>query len=335
MAVDYAIINQTMGKMAHYLGNHNSIAVSVSGGSDSDIIVHIIATYFREMLPKIHFVFVNTGLEYQATKDHLNYLEQKYDIHIDRIRGMSVVTAVRRYGVPMQSKEYSRRVTDYCNETSLSKDWINASGVYANSNYTPSEREREAARAIKERGIKISSKCCDYSKKKPAHSYAKQINADLEITGERRAEGGIRALKHISCFEGGRDNRADKYMPLFFWSDEAKAYYKQAENIRYSDCYEVWGFKRTGCVGCPFNSKVGRELRTVKKYEPLLYRACLNVFGESYRLMDEFNLRRYKVFDDQIWFDDLFDEDDDDEQDDTNDWENDMVGEPPSDTEGW
>ena len=65
---DEARIHNTMGKMALYLSNHQSICVSVSGGSDSDIIVHIIATYFREYLPKIHFVFANTGIEYRATR---------------------------------------------------------------------------------------------------------------------------------------------------------------------------------------------------------------------------------------------------------------------------
>lgn len=81
-------------------------------------------------------------------------------------------------------------------------------------------------------------------------------------------------------------------MPLFFWNDETKQYYKESEGIRYSDCYEVWGMKRTGCVGCPCNSQVGEALKMIEKYEPKLYKACINIFGESYRLMDEFCTRR-------------------------------------------
>jgi 3'-phosphoadenosine 5'-phosphosulfate sulfotransferase (PAPS reductase)/FAD synthetase len=92
-------------------------------------------------------------------------------------------------------------------------------------------------------------------------------------------------------------------MPLFFWDDETKEYYKQTEGIKYSDCYEVWGFKRTGCVGCPFSSKAPLELAVIKQYEPKMYKACVNVFGESYRLMDEFNIRKYKFFDEQFKFD--------------------------------
>ena len=109
-------------------------------------------------------------------------------------------------------------------------------------------------------------------------------------------------MVHKSCFEDGKNGKIDKYMPLFFWNYETKQYYKESEGIRYSDCYEVWGFKRTGCVGCPFNSNAGYELRIAKEYEPRLYEACIKVFGESYRLSDEFNMHRNKVFDEQVRF---------------------------------
>lgn len=84
-------------------------------------------------------------------------------------------------------------------------------------------------------------------------------------------------------------------MPLFFWNDETKQWYKEHEEIRYSDCYEMWGMKRTGCVGCPFGIDVGAELDMIREHEPNMYKACMNVFGESYRLMDKFNVRRVKI----------------------------------------
>ena len=105
--VDYTRINNTLGKMDYYLSTHNSICVSVSGGADSDIIVHMIAKHFRKYLPKIHFVFANTGIEYRATLKHLDELREKYEIQIDEVRGMPIPTAVKKYGVPFVSKQAS------------------------------------------------------------------------------------------------------------------------------------------------------------------------------------------------------------------------------------
>lgn len=91
-------------KMNNYFREHDSIAISVSGGSDSDCIVHLVCKYFPEYLEKCKFVFVNTGLEYDATKRHLCDLEKRYGIEIDKIRGLSVVTSCKRYGFPILNK---------------------------------------------------------------------------------------------------------------------------------------------------------------------------------------------------------------------------------------
>lgn len=292
---DLTRINNTLGKMRYYLTKHNCICVSVSGGSDSDIIVHVIATYFREFLPKIHFVFVNTGLEWSATKRHLDDLEHKYDINIDRIRGMSVVTAVRKYGIPVISKRHTSVIDRYARDVPSGVRQINLDKTKAKG-YVFSAKQRQMADAIKERGVKVSDKCCDYSKKIPLHHYYSIIGCDLAITGERRAEGGQRAASHTNCFEPANNKRhQSKYMPLFFWDDETKAWYKEHEGIVYSDCYEIYGMKRTGCVGCPFNSRAHDDLLVAKEHEPNLYKAVMNVFGQSYSLMDEFDIRKIKI----------------------------------------
>ena len=49
--------------------------------------------------------------------------------------------------------------------------------------------------------------------------------------------------------------------------------------------------KRTGCAGCPFGRNFDDELEVMKKYEPNLYKAVNNVFGDSYEYT-----RQYREF---------------------------------------
>ena len=46
--------------------------------------------------------------------------------------------------------------------------------------------------------------------------------------------------------------------------------------------YTKYGFKRTGCCGCPYGSKCEEELKQLEPYEPMLVKAAKNIFGESY-----------------------------------------------------
>ena len=60
---------------------YNNIACSVSGGADSDILVDIC----EKVKPhSVQYVWFDTGIEYQATKEHLKYLEEHYGITIER-----------------------------------------------------------------------------------------------------------------------------------------------------------------------------------------------------------------------------------------------------------
>ena len=82
---------------------------SVSGGSDSDIMLDMIHTLDES--GKVTYYWINTGLEYQATKDHLDELEQKYGIEIVRLKpDKSIPLCVKEYGVPFLSKYVSEQM---------------------------------------------------------------------------------------------------------------------------------------------------------------------------------------------------------------------------------
>ena len=308
--IDTARVNNTLGKMGHYLSTHNSVCVSVSGGSDSDIIVHMISTYFREHLQKVHFIFANTGIEYRATLRHLDYLEERYGIKIVQLRSDEPIpVAVKKHGVPFVSKQ----VSDYMQRLQKNKFqyedkpfselwpskyprckvgirwWTNDWGEKSRFNIDWNKGLKKFLIAEKPT-MKISAECCLRSKKSVLLNYQDSVGCDLYITGERKSEGGTRAGAHSSCFESSHG--MDHYMPLWFWDDATKAAYKQKEKIKNSDCYEVWGLRRTGCVGCPFGQKLWQELEIMKQYEPQCYKLCMNVFGESYDLRKKYEASR-------------------------------------------
>ena len=287
----YDALFHTGSKLIEHFSSHERIMISVSGGSDSDCIVHLVCTYFPEYLDKCFFVFVNTGLEYDATKRHISELENKYGIEIQQIRGKSVVYSCKKYGFPILNKIKAHYIDMWRRRTPKGHYLVfEANDPKMHFRFT--ERERELVRYLDDNDINVSAMCCDISKKKPLKEFKKEHCVDLNVTGERKAEGGQRAIIHKSCFEEGKEG--DKFMPLFWWSDAVKAKFKQVEKIRYSDCYEVWGMKRTGCVGCPFGKDTAEELRLMHEYEPQLYKACMNVFGQAYELTDRFHCRRKK-----------------------------------------
>lgn len=45
------------------------------------------------------------------------------------------------------------------------------------------------------------------------------------------------------------------------------------------------------CAGCPFGRDFEKELKIIKKYEPKLFVAVNNIFGDSYEYT-----RKYKNF---------------------------------------
>lgn len=289
---------------AHWaLQNHKKIMVSISGGSDSDIMLD--ALYKLDPDKKITYVYFDTGMEYEAMKRHLNELEEKYGIKIEKVPPiLPIPNCCRQYGVPFWSKRVSEMIyrlqrhnfkwedkpfdeliQEYPNCRSALKWWCNQhprkdNGAESSLNiaYAPGLKEYMAANPPT---FSISAKCCQKAKKEPSAKYEATHDFDMVCTGVRKAEGGNRAIAFSSCFTdtfGG----ADTFRPLFWLTDKDKKDYKEHYQIRYSDCYEVWGMKRTGCPGCPYGKEFEQELELMQRYEPKFYRAALKIFGASY-----------------------------------------------------
>lgn len=284
------------------------IMVSISGGSDSDIMMDMIERLGYDE-GEVVYVWFDTGLEYDATKKHLKDLEAKYGVEIKRYRPeMTVAQACGRYGVPFLSKRdsmYIKRLQahdfDWIDEEleslkdqydscfSALKWWTNAWG--------PGKFSISKAAGLKEflmqtHPPKISDICCEKAKKNTAKKAAKEHEITLNCVGVRKNEGGIRSVALHSCFTEAKGHTAAQFRPIFYFTDHDKQEYKEFCGVTYSDCYEVWGLKRTGCVCCPFGSRFEEELEVAKQYEPKLYAAANKIFGPSYEYTRQY--RRFK-----------------------------------------
>lgn len=250
---------------------------------------------------KITYVWFDTGLEYQATKDHINYLEHKYNIEIVRYKAKKPIPIVcKEYGEPFLSKKISDYMSrlqrhDFQWEDENFEDLYikypkckSALSWWCNANKPGSMFNINKRMWLKEfllsnhPDFKISSKCCQFAKKDVVHDCVKEYNPDLNIYGVRKSEGGLRATLYKNCFSEYLD-KADEYRPLFFFKDKDKVDFEMIFNITHSDCYSKYGLVRTGCTGCPFNLRLWDELNIIKLNEPKLYKAANSIFKNSYR----------------------------------------------------
>lgn len=295
----WAIINKPI---------YKKIVCSISGGSDSDIMLDIIWRCDKDN--KVDYVWFDTGLEYQATKDHLKYLEDKYGIEIIRQKAIKPIPlACKNYGQPFMSKLTSEFILRLQKNEFQWKDdtfdnlykkypkcksalewWCNTKGNGSSFNISRNKLLKEFM-IENPPTFHISNKCCDFAKKKVSHSLIENGNYDLNIIGIRKAEGGIRSSTYKKCFDDNGGDGCDNYRPIFWYSDQDKVDYENAYHIKHSKCYTEYGLKRTGCAGCPYGRDFEFELEVVKQHETKLYKAVTNVFKDSYEYT-----RKYREF---------------------------------------
>lgn len=297
-------------KADNHIKRHDKIACSISGGSDSDIMLDMI--YKLDDEKKTTYIWFDTGLEYEATKRHLRDLEEKYGIEIVRLKAKKPIPMVcRQYGLPFLSKQVSMWIArlqrhnfqweDEPFEELLKKypnckaalrwwcnDWPGGRSSRFNIAYNTWLKEFMIENPPT---FRISDKCCHFAKKSVGADYIDENGFDLNCVGVRRAEGGARSSQFKSCFTPSEFGKIAQYRPIFWFDNNSKDIYKQAHNITYSDCYEVWGLKRTGCAACPFGQNFEFELECIQKYEPKLYNAVHKIFGASYEYT-----RKYREF---------------------------------------
>ena len=312
--------------VAKHLRSHPNAICSYSGGADSDILLDVIEQTRKIFnLPPVKYVFFNTGLEMEATKRHVKEVAKKYGVEIEECRPkVNIVNAARLHGIPFLSKimsaglsewqkkgvplsvadEYDQAEDKAAKRAELRERYPNCESVLnflccCNSAGEPRPNIQLVINSSKYMrdfisefppDFAVSAKCCDYCKKQLAHSVQKGY--EMIITGERRAEGGMRSVPRKDntslCFTETCSGQY-RLRPLYYVTDADKAWYKEYYGIRYSDAYEVYGLTRTGCCGCPISYKALADLEMIRPYEPNLVKAAWHVFGKSYEYRKKYN----------------------------------------------
>ena len=178
---------------------YKKIICTVSGGADSDVMMDICTKC--DISNKIDYVWFDTGLEYQATKDHLLYLEEKYGVKIIRYRAVKPIPlSCKQYGQPFISKQVSEFIqrlqrhdfkfedksfeelyAEYPKCKSALQWWCNRNRSYSLN--ISGHKWLKVFLVENPPTFNISNKCCKFAKKDVAHKAISENKYDLNIYG--------------------------------------------------------------------------------------------------------------------------------------------------------
>lgn len=292
----------TKDTLLNYKMQGKTVSCSVSGGADSDILIDLC----ERLVPHyVNYVFFDTGIEYQATKNHLEFLEKKYNITIHKEKAkIPVPLGNKRYGIPFLSKQvseyihrlqihnfdwnlltYEENLQRYPKCKTALRWWCNAAGEKSAFNINRNVWLKEFL-VKNPPTFPISPRCCEGAKKNPNKNYMKTHTHSLSIVGIRQAEQGARTFVHKGQFQ--EEEHYTAFYPIYYFTDADRKIYENEFDIVHSQCYTEYGLKRTGCAGCPFGREYNFEREVIKMYEPKLHKAIENMWSEVYEYTNKY-----------------------------------------------
>lgn len=257
--------------------------VSFSGGKDSMVLSALIDMAIpNNSIPR---VYIDTGIEYEEMRKFVIGLSET-DKRIKIIKPKEPIVAVlKKRGYPFKSKEHSHKV-------SLSQNGSKAKSIVEYFHGDKFACPNVLKYQEKPFGLKISSDCCVYLKKKPAKRYERESGRNIAILGLRIGEGGERA-NHQGCAVYDQNGGLKKLKPLNPVSNEFEKWFIEKNEIRLCKLYySPYSFNRTGCKGCPYALGLEAELAKLATYFPKERAQCEAIWKPVY---DEYRRIGYRL----------------------------------------
>lgn len=248
---------------------------------------------FRNIVPpnSIPAVFANTGIEMGITVDFVRWVRENWYPNVETIRPVKPFSwVIENEGKPLRSKMKAKDLRRWHNGSRSDALLLLLLGKSGKGKYCKKHMiaDRDVHFLHDDFDVNPSEKCCDWMKKKPFEKYAKESGMKGCLIGLRMEEGGARdsAVKTRLRYGGKLCTWVKKGVthkaPIIDWSEAEIDEFISKYNVPLSKAYTEFGFKRTGCMACPFGREVAQDLRYLYNHEPNRYKAAMHWLKDVY-----------------------------------------------------
>lgn len=267
--------------------------VSFSGGKDSTVLLALIKLC-QELytIGDIPAVFSNTGIELGVTVDFVKWVKDNYYPNVQVIRpDVSFDWVLKNRGKPALSKLKSEALYRWHVQTrtpNLRRSLIEGKTVLGKNAPKTKIADKYVHMLSDDFGISVSEKCCYYLKKRPFQAFTKQGEWLGQIIGIRMSEGGARETQIEKRIKNGgklctySQHGMIMKAPVIDWTDKDIEQFIKQYNVPLSDAYTKYGFRRTGCMCCPYSRNIANDLKYLFDHEPNRYKASMHWLKDVY-----------------------------------------------------